>query len=94
MEKIKHVIEISTDNSSMILAAGEQVYQCYYGKKVANPSQIVDGYTEMVPAYSAFGGDDSTAALRLTHANGDLSTELVYVKHAAERMDANITETT
>lgn len=30
MEKIKHVIEISTDNSSMILAAGEQVYQCYY----------------------------------------------------------------
>ncbi len=94
MEKIKHVIEISTDSSSMILAAGEQVYQCYYGKKIATPSQIVDGYTEMVPAYSAFGGDDSTAALRLTHANGDLSTELVYVRHAAERMDANITETT
>jgi len=55
MEEIRHVIEISTDSSSMILAAGEQVYQCYYGKKVATPSQIVDGYTEMVPAYSAFG---------------------------------------
>ena len=93
-EKIKHIIEIKTVNTSMILAAGEKLYQCYYGAKVDNANDIVENLKEMLPACSTFGGDDNTAALRITHSDGNLSTELVYIKHSVRNIDTNVTETT
>ena len=49
---------------------------------------------EFSPAYSAFGAADNTGALRVTHADGGMSLELVYDTHRTVTEDANRQVTT
>lgn len=86
---IKTVIEISTDNSSLIMGVNSEngeLLQFHYGRKISNPSEVtIEGVVqkgkEAVPVYSAFGGADNSPVLRVSHSDGNLSTELIYDSH-------------
>ena len=79
-------IHIQTRRSSLILGVSEELLQLHYGASLESPENIFfDGIVtagqEFTPAYSAFGAADHTAALRVTHADQSLATELVYQSH-------------
>ncbi len=104
--KSQEVIEITTDNVSLILRAEKNGEVCihHFGGRV-------DGYggwsfirhktyrrsdhggNDLI--YPAMGGRNfREPALRVTHADGDMNTELKYVSHEARTLaDANVTET-
>ncbi len=98
------VIDISTDNVSMVLTAtpGGEVYFRHFGGRIDDTAPLAayksnrrgDHGTEDL-AYSAQGGRNfREPALRVTHADGDMNTELRYVSHASKQLsDKNVTET-
>ena len=100
----QRIIDIRTDDISLILSAapGEEVRFLHFGGRIDDPAPLAgyrsyrhpDHNTEDV-AYPAFGGRNyHEPALRVTHADGDLNTELRYVSHRTRQLaDDNVTET-
>ena len=95
--QIDTVIEISTNNTLLLLGVNTltgELLQFYYGKRIQNPLELIPQGRprkgeEATPAYSSFGGGNSNAALWVTHADGALSTELIYQSHKIEQVDNN-----
>jgi alpha-galactosidase len=100
--QIETVIEISTNNTLLLLGVNTltgELLQFYYGKRIQNPLELIPQGRprkgeESTTAYSSFGGGDNSATLRVTHADGALSTELIYQSHQFEQVDNNTTQTT
>lgn len=94
------IIDIKTRNLSMIMGVntkGELLLH-HFGGKITDSSAFVhySGYPTLGPTvYSTLGGRNiREPALRVTHADGDLNTELKYVAHSSRVLqDPNVTET-
>ncbi|WP_418425139.1 alpha-galactosidase [Alistipes sp.] len=100
----QQLIDIRTDDVSIVLAArpGEAVYFRHFGSRIDDPAPLADykssrradhGTDDL--AYPAMGGRNfREPALRITHADGDMNTDLRYVSHASRQLaDPNVTET-
>lgn len=90
------IIKLETKESEMIFSTqvNEQVRFQYWGDKIANSNDILTKvkYGSRAPEwYPAYGGASaSTPALRLTQADGVLTTELVYQSSERKSIDENI----
>ena len=86
-------IRIETRSNLLVLGVdkGSQLKQLYYGRQQS--AQVADGGE---PVYSSYGqGQDvREVALRLTHSDGNLTTQLKYVSHEATRIGDSINFTT
>lgn len=100
----QQLIDIRTDDMSMVLAArsGGEVYFRHFGGRIDDPAPLSDykssrradhGTDDL--AYPAMGGRNfREPALRVTHADGDMNTDLRYVSHTSRQLaDPNVTET-
>ncbi len=100
----KQVINIRTDKLSMVLSvasSGEVLFH-HFGGRVDQAAPVTgfksyrrsDHGTDN-HAYSTMGGRNfREPALRVTHADGDMNTELRYVSHASRTLaDNNVVET-
>ncbi len=97
------VINIETEEISMILSAnssGEVLFH-HFGSRISSPELFlekatyrrVDHCTDML-AYGTTGGRNfRSPALRVTHSDGDLNTELHYVSHSQEALGDGVTQT-
>lgn len=100
--EIDVIIDINTRHSSLLLGVNTingELLQLFFGEKCRSsspkvPRGVVKPGSELYAAYSAFGGAETDVALRATHADGALSTELVYDSHLVEEEDSNRTLTT
>ena len=100
----QQLIDIRTDDVSIVLAAqpGGEVYFRHFGGRIDDPAPLA-GYKSSRRAdhgtddlaYPAMGGRNfREPALRVTHADGDMNTELRYVSHSSRQLaDPNVTET-
>lgn len=99
------VINLQTRELSMIMTVGKDsiVYFHHFGKKIEDVSPYADkqtyrrvDYGTDPHAYLASGGTNyREPALRVTHSDGDLNTELAYVDHQQEKLDGgNVVQTT
>lgn len=74
-------ILVSTPNTSLLLKAeeGQPLHISYYGERIDGTDQVYAAYSLWEPAYPAFaGGGSNSYALGVRHADGNMSTELVY----------------
>ncbi|MBQ0114872.1 MAG: alpha-galactosidase, partial [Bacteroidales bacterium] len=75
-------IFVNTPNTTLLLATYENnaLRICYYGDRIEKASYAYQAYCFSEEAYPAFGlGCDNVPALSVKHADGNMSTELVYV---------------
>ena len=75
-------ILIHTPSTSLLINAseGQPIHICYYGDRMDDPTAIDKAGGLWSEAYPAFGAEcGGNTALDVTHANGNMSTELVYV---------------
>ena len=93
-------ISIVTAHSALALSTGAdgRLYQLHYGSSDFNAIVPRGGPGREVEFYPQYGdGFGETfiprPALQVTHADGNLSTDLIYVKHSTEAVDTNITLT-
>jgi alpha-galactosidase len=89
-------IEIKTDNSSLILCAGQDnyLYQLDYGqsgKQTVCSTKDISREKEFYPASG--NGFIAEPALEVNHADGNTSTDLFYQSHETKVIDSNITQT-
>ena len=86
-------ILVNTPNTTLLLKAeeGKPLHVSYYGEKISNVSQVYDAFSLWEEAYPAFGaGCQEITALDVKHADGNMSTELVY-RSDAQQAEANAT---
>lgn len=91
----KETIRIGTRDNSLVLGVDNQgnLKQMYFGKRMDD--SLPEGAVKQAPAaFPAYGTNVSDAALRITHADGNLTTRLVYERSSATKIDANVTQTT
>lgn len=101
----KKIIQIETENLSLVLTAepNDKVIFQYFGNKVNNTTPFLNRKIKGQPdtnddfasqLYPAYGGRYYlTPALKLTHDDGVLTTELVYTDFESKVLDNNRTET-
>jgi alpha-galactosidase len=90
------LISVPTPHSSLTLCVeGDgRLYQLGYGKTPANlapPKKNPAREAEFLPAYG--NGFVLEPAIQATHADGNTSTDLIYVQHEATIVDTNVTLT-
>src|SRR5688500_10839540 len=88
-------ISISTANSALKLFVGDdgRLYESGYGAANATyelPKKL-NRQEEFYPQYG--DGFISDPALQITHADGNTSTSLAYVKHGTSEVDSNVSLT-
>ena len=86
-------ILVNTPNTSLLLKAdeGQPLHISYYGERIDNVSQVYNAYSLWEHAYPAFGaGCQAIPALSVKHADGNMSTELVY-QSDTEKAEPNAT---
>ena len=74
-------ILVNTPNTSLLLKAdeGQPLHVSYYGERIDRVDQVYNAYSLWEHAYPAFGaGCQNVPALSVKHADGNMSTELVY----------------
>ena len=74
-------IYVSTPHTTLLLKAeqGAPLHISYYGESIADAEQVYRAYSLWEDAYPAFGlGNYDITALSVRHADGNMSTELVY----------------
>ncbi len=84
-------IFVNTPNTTLLLKAEENtpLHISYYGSKVRNADEVYMAYSLWEDAYPAFGlGCQDLTCLSVRHADGNMSTELVYVSDT-ERQEQN-----
>mgnify|MGYP002286271266 FL=1 len=91
----QQLIDIRTDDVSIVLAARPdgEVHFRHFGSRIDDPSPLADykssrradhGTDDL--ACPAMGGRNfREPALRITHADGDMNTDLRYVSHSSRR---------
>ena len=88
-------INIATTHSVLRLRVGadKRVYQLDYGalEKAVAAANILARETELHPQFG--NGFISEPALQATHADGNTSTDLIYMRHATTAIDTNISLT-
>ena len=100
----QQLIDIRTDDVSIVLTARPdgEVHFRHFGSRIDDPSPLADykssrradhGTDDL--ACPAMGGRNfREPALRITHADGDMNTDLRYVSHSSRQLaDPNVTET-
>lgn len=98
------IIDIHTNDVSLILSASPDaaVSVLHFGGRITDPAPLADYKSGRWPDYGTenliyptMGGRNfREPALRVTHADGDLNTELRYVSHESRRLaDENVTQT-
>lgn len=99
------VINLQTKDLSMIMTVGKDstVYFHHFGRKIGDAAPYLEkvtyrrlDYGTDPHAYLASGGTSyREPALRVTHSDGDLNTELTYMRHRQENLsDRNVVRTT
>ena len=91
------LIRIGTKDNLLLLGVGKdkQLKQLYYGPQMAAGASGAFAPVERAAvAYSTYGKSYSEVALRLTHSDGNMTTDLVYEKHSSRRLDDNTELTT
>ena len=86
-------ILVNTPNTTLLLKAeeGKPLHVSYYGERISSVSQVYDAFSLWEEAYPAFGaGCQEITALDVKHADGNMSTELVY-QSDAQQAEANAT---
>lgn len=99
-------INVTTDHTEMVFSvipSGKVVYN-YYGEKFTHITPFLsrqyheqpsNGATSICEIYPAYGGICAiNPALKLTHADGVQTTELVYDSYKQQILDNNRTQTT
>ncbi len=98
------IINLQTEDLSMIMTIGEDsvLYFHHFGRKIDDASPYLEKQTHRRVDYgtdphgylAAGGRSYREPALRVTHSDGDLNTELAYVGHQQERLaDNNVART-
>ena len=85
-------IFVNTPSTTLLLKAdeGQPLHISYYGERVGNADEVYRAYSIWKEAYPAYGrgnmGTDGQhiSALSVKHADGNMSTELVYVADAVK----------
>ena len=78
-------IYVNSPSTTLLLKAdeGQPLHVSYYGESVTNAEQVYRAYSLWEEAYPAFGlGNYDITALSVRHADGNMSTELVYQQDA------------
>lgn len=86
-------IFVNTPQTTLLLKAEEKqpLHVSYYGEKVSDAEAVYRAFSLWEEAYPAFGlGNEIIPALSVRHADGDMSTELVY-ESDKETKEANAT---
>ena len=96
-EESPKLITLESDHLSLILKvdANKQVTFEYFGKKITDTQPFLKkksyrrtDHANDPQAYSAFGGRDfREPALEVTHADGNITTELIYQSHEIKKED-------
>lgn len=89
-------VPLTTDNVCLLLKVNDRnkLEQVYFGKKISQISELETLAPGNFSAYSTFGTNHVfEAALRVTHADGNTSTELSYVSSKVENKSGNIIHT-
>jgi len=89
-------IPVKTDNTCLILKVNDKkrLEQIYFGKNIKQIEEFQTVPVRNFSAYSTFGTSHVfEAALRVTHADGNTSTELGFVSTRTEKKDNNIIHT-
>lgn len=84
-------IFVNTPSTTLLLNAEESkpLHVSYYGSKVTHADEVYNAYSLWEDAYPAFGlGCQDLTCLSVRHADGNMSTELVYVNDT-ERQEQN-----
>ena len=98
----KQIIAINTGNTSLVLMANNQgkVFHKYFGASLDKPEEILNCLPydprryETFEACSTFGNENKhEVALKVRHADGNMTTDLRYQSHRQTRIDGNVTET-
>lgn len=99
----KCVIEVTTDRLSLVLGVGAdgEVLLHHFGGRIADPAPFAawksyrraDHGTDNRAFPTQGGREFREPALAVTHADGDLNTELSYVSHAVECISDGVVET-
>lgn len=74
-------IFVNTPQTTLLLGVEENkpVHISYYGEKITDANEVYRAFSIWEEAYPAFGlGNNFTPALSVKHADGNMSTELVY----------------
>jgi len=91
----KGLITVKTHNSELVFKVGEnqKLHQCYFGENLKEAD--LEGMIKTdADAYPCFGTSYvNEAAMRVVHADGNTSTELVYVNHSEQKISDNVTQT-
>ena len=88
-------IPVTTNNTCLLLKVNDKnrLEQTYFGKKIANGQELTLLDLETFDAYTTFGTNHVfEAALRAIQADGNTSTDLVYLSSSSEKKD-NINHT-
>ena len=78
-------IYVNTPHTTLLLKAeqGSPLHISYYGESVTDAEQVYRAYSLWEDAYPAFGlGNYDITALSVRHADGNMSTELVFQQDA------------
>lgn len=84
-------IYVNTPSTTLLLNAeeGKPLHISYYGSKVTNAAEVYNAYSLWEDAYPVFGaGCQDLVCLSARHADGNMSTELVYTSDT-ERQEQN-----
>ncbi len=82
---------IETENTQLILVSHGLICQQYYGTKISNPEEalMLTGYAPTV--MSQYGAGDTLGALRVTHADGNLTTEMEFIGKEVKKESDTVT---
>lgn len=83
-------IPVTTNNTCLLLKVNDKnkLEQNYFGKRIKQLNELEEVVLPTHTAYSTFGTNHVfEPALRITHFDGNTSTELVYVSDKTENMD-------
>lgn len=81
-------IFVNTPQTTLLLKAeqGQPLHVSYYGERVSDAEEVYRAYSLWEEAYPAFGrGNYEINALSVRHADGNMSTELVYMSDTETR---------
>ncbi|MDR0574072.1 MAG: alpha-galactosidase [Tannerella sp.] len=96
---IAHAVEyipVTTVNTCLLLKVNDKKHleQTYFGEKIQNMKDMKTVDLETFSAYSTFGANHVfEAALRTIQADGNTSTELIYLSHRTEKKNNDLTHT-
>lgn len=80
-------IRISTQNTQLVLGVDTKgkLKQLYFGKPISEVNSAASFTAQAPDAYSTYGTTVTEAALRVTHGDGNLTTNLIYKTHTVSQ---------